>query len=401
MFWVAAILLSLVTLASVLAAFRARDHASASPDVAVYRDQLEDVERDLARGTLSTDEAASARAEVGRRLLAADAARPDRLRRGPTALGMGLVAAIMLAAAFATYRHLGAPGYPDLPLAGRIEALEAARRARPGQELAEAEVPDRPVPEGVPAERVEAVGQLRDVLSTRPDDLRGWRLLAAEEAGLGDMEAAWRAQDRVLAILGDAAEGQEFSAMAELMILAAGGYVSPEAERALDEALLRDPANGSARYYKGVAEIQGGRPDLAWPRWRRLVADSAPDAPWLPQIMARIERVSQLAGDPTPLDALPQPGSRGPSSDDIAAAASMSPAERIEMIGGMVAGLAQRLATEGGPPADWARLITAFGVLGRLDEAAAVYAEASQVFGDDPGAMDRLRAAAERAGLAP
>ena len=71
------------------------------------------------------------------------------------------------------------------------------------------------------------------------------------------------------------------------------------------------------------------------------------------------------------------------------------------MIGGMVEGLAARLASDGGPPSDWSRLITAYGVLGRLDDAATVRAEALQVFAGDQGAIDMVSTAAERAGLAP
>jgi cytochrome c-type biogenesis protein CcmH len=77
----------------------------------------------------------------------------------------------------------------------------------------------------------------------------------------------------------------------------------------------------------------------------------------------------------------------------------MSMDERMEMIQGMVSGLAERLATEGGPPSDWARLISAYGVLGRTDTAAAVYAEAQQVFGENQGALDIIDRAAERAGI--
>ena len=109
--------------------------------------------------------------------------------------------------------------------------------------------------------------------------------------------------------------------------------------------------------------------------------------------------MSDLAGDPTPLDELPRPV--GPDADAIAAAEDMTPAERVEMIGAMVEGLAARLAAEGGAPADWARLVTAYGVMGRLDAAAAVYAEARLVFADAPDALDALARAAERAGLAP
>ena len=51
--------------------------ADGAHDLRVYRDQLSEVDRDLARGILDTDAAARARAEVGRRILAA-----DRVMRG-------------------------------------------------------------------------------------------------------------------------------------------------------------------------------------------------------------------------------------------------------------------------------------------------------------------------------
>jgi cytochrome c-type biogenesis protein CcmH len=75
------------------------------------------------------------------------------------------------------------------------------------------------------------------------------------------------------------------------------------------------------------------------------------------------------------------------------AAASMAPEDRAAMIEGMVEGLAGRLAAEGGPPEDWARLITAFGVLGRTEQAQAVYDEALAVFAEDPEALERIEEA--------
>lgn len=400
MFWIVVSLLLAASVLVMVAALRASSVQAVSPDVDVYRDQLRELERDQARGTLSEEEAEAARAEVARRLLAADrAAQADGGPAGAGArwLGVAAVAVPTVGVALVTYLWIGAPGYADLPLAARIEAVEAARAGRPGQLLAEAEVPDR-IDQTRP-DILEMAGQLRTVLVERPDDLRGWRLAVDTEAGLGNLEAAWRAQDRVVAILGDQAQGAEFAILAELMILAAGGYVSPEAEQALDEALRRDPQNGSARYYRGLMYAQGGRPDEAWPIWRRLVGDSLPDDPWLEPIYEQIERVSSLAGDPTPLDQLPRP--RGPSQADVEAAGDLTLDERIEMISGMVEGLAARLASDGGPAGDWGRLITAYGVLGQLSSAAAVYDEAKLVFAEDPAALDILSRAADRAGLVP
>ena len=403
LFWIAALALTGLCLAVVLRGFwRGRPggaDGAADADTVIYRAQLRELDRDVARGTLAPAEAETARTEVARRLLAADAGTLPAARQGRPVAGALIAAATVAAVAVATYAAIGAPGYGDLPLAERIADAEAARAARPRQAAAEEAAPDAPAPEDADPQVIAMVEQLREVLARRPDDLDGWRLAARFEAGLRDHEAAWRAQDRVVALLGDDATGDDFAALAEQMVLAAGGYVSPEAETALAEAARRDPGNGLGRYYAGLMYMQGGRYDLAWRIWRRLLAESEPDAPWLDAIYAQAERVSSLAGDPTPLDELPRPV--GPSAADIEAASAMTPEERMEMIGGMVDGLSQRLAAEGGPPPDWARLITSLGVIGRQSEAAAIYEEAKLVFADDPAALDTLFQAAERAGLSP
>ena len=393
-------LIALALCVAVLFAGLARGHRSGSvedPDLSIYRAQLSELDRDAARGVLAPEEVEAARAEVGRRVLSADRQRRRASAPARTWLAGGLIVTVMLGVALPAYWWLGAPGYPDLPLAARRETIEERRAQRPAQQAAEAEVPDRTAePDPDVAELAQ---RLRGVLAERPDDLEGWRLAVRTETGLNDPKAAWRAQDRVVAILGDDATAEDFALLAELMILAAGGYVSPEAERALAAARERDPAEGSARYYTGLMYAQGGRPDLAWPIWRRLLSDSAPDAPWVDPILGRIETVSALAGEPTRAADLPL--GRGPTADDVEAMAQMDPEDRMATIEGMVAGLATRLADQGGPPEDWARLITAYGVLDRPDAAAPVYAEARIVFDGDEAALTLLEQAAEQAGIQP
>lgn len=389
-----------VCVSAMAGALRARPRGDEAPDLEVYRDQLRELRRDAARGTLAPEEAETARVEVARRLLAADRAATPPARTGARpwlGLGLAAIAVPVVGVTIGTYLAIGAPGYEDQPLQARIAAVEEARAARPRQADAEAQVEDVAVE--ADAEMRELAARLKAVLADRPDDLDGWRLAVRTQAGLADFEAAWRSQDRVVALLGDAATGDNFALLAELMVMAAGGYVSPEAEAALAEAVRRDPGNGTARYYAGLMFAQQGRPDRAWNVWRALVADSTPDAPWLDPIYARIEAVSQAAGDPTPLSELPAP--RGPTQEEVAAADAMSPEERVAMIGAMVDGLAARLAEQGGPPEDWARLVSSLAVLGRRDDAARVYAEGRTIFAEDPGALDALYRAAERAGIAP
>ncbi len=396
-FWIAAAVFSaLVALALAAAFFRARAEGvpAAAYDLKVYRDQLKELDRDVARGVVSEEEAGRARTEIARRILEADralqTARQNAPRRGgidKAVLGLGLGATI--AGAFAVYLQVGAPGYPDLSLATRIEIVEDARATRPDQSTAEQQVPFR---EGMPPdpEHEELVRQLRTVMEQRPDDIQGLALLAVNEAALGNFRAARLAQGRLIGLLGEDASGFHHIDHAEMMILAAGGYVSPEAEQALVQGLDLEPRNGTARYYAGLMFAQQGRPDLAFPIWRNLLADSTADAPWVEPIRLQIEEIAFLAGSPISVDDLPQPpppARAGPSAEDIAAAEALPAEDRAAMIEGMVSGLAARLAEEGGPPEDWARLITAYTVLGRLDLAQSIYTEALVVFDDLPEAI--------------
>jgi cytochrome c-type biogenesis protein CcmH len=409
-FWIATAAFSvLVVMVLMMSVRRPRQAAApaAAYDLQVYRDQLKEVERDVARGVLTEEEAIRARTEVSRRLLEADRAlqsahvldvKSSRIDR--VMLGAGLAATV--AGAFGVYLQIGAPGYPDLPIAARLEMVEDARQTRPQQDAAEAQVPFR---EGLPPDprREELVAQLRTVMEQRPDDAQGLALLAQNEAALGNFRAGHLAQARLIAVLGDTVTGFHYIDMAEMMILAAGGYVSPEAEAALLRGLELEPRNGTARYYVGLMYAQQGRPDLAFPIWRNLLAESTVDAPWLEPIRLQIEEVAFLAGVNVTLAELPQPAApRGPSAADMAAAQDMSAADQAAMIEGMVAGLAARLAAEGGPPEDWARLIGAQIVLGRTEDAAAIAAEARSVFADLPDALALIdAAAAPLAGSAP
>jgi cytochrome c-type biogenesis protein CcmH len=426
-FWIAAGVLSAVVAALLLLAVL-RGQAGAAPaeggeDMRVYRDQLREVERDVARGILSEREAERLRVEISRRILEADRtpARTAAQAAAPRAavwVAAALVP-VLVGGSFALYLTLGAPGYPDMPLASRIADARVSYETRPGQAEAEAgmaaraaeaaqlppELPDQPDAGGAPAagesEHAELVAQLRVLLQDRPDDLQGHRLLASGEAGLGDYAAAHRAQARVIELLGQEARAEEHVALAEMMILAAGGYVSPEAEAALRRALEIDPRNPGARYFIGLMMGQTGRPDIAFQVWRDLLEESRPDAPWVPAIRARIEMLAQLAGVQYRLP--PEgaaPAAAGPSAEDLAAAQELEPEARDAMIRAMVQGLAGRLSREGGPAQDWARLIAAYGVLGEREEASAIWTEAQVVFGTRPDDLAVILEAAQQAGVA-
>jgi cytochrome c-type biogenesis protein CcmH len=379
------------------------EQAEAAYDQKVYRDQLHEIDRDIARGILTQDEATRTRTEIARRILATDQALQTQTgtnqrtnqRTGPyTAFIMAGLLGLICAGAAGIYMQIGKPGYPDLPLQNRIATIENIRAMRPDQADAETQVSFR---QGVPddPEYAALVEQLRLALTDRPGDIQGLRLLANGQRRLGNYAAAHDAQGRLVAALGDQANANDFVDYAELMIFAAGGYVSPQAERAIRAGLAHDPTHGKGRYYLGQMYAQQGRADLAFPIWRALVIDSAPNAPWIGPIMTQIEDIAYLAGAPEPLmDFVQTARAPGPSADQIEDAANLSREDQAEMVQAMVASLADRLARDGGPAQDWARLIAAYIVLGQTENARIIHAEALQVFALVPDAITVINQAA-------
>ena len=375
---------------------------AAGYDLKVYRDQLAEVERDVARGVVGPDDAKRAQTEISRRILAADAG-----PRSTTALGAApqrvvtLVLALgLIGGSLALYWTLGQPGYGDLALKDRIAFAKEMRETRPDQQTAVDSLPPFTVADETTEEFRTLMEQLRETVAQRPDDLQGHILLAQNEARMGDFGAAAVAQEKALRIKGDGITASDVSDYGELLVLAAGGYVSPEAETAFRAALARDETDERARYYVGLMMVQTGRPDIAFRLWDALLRRGPEDAAWIPPILAQINDVAYLAGVDYTVPAIGAGAARGPSVEDMEAASDMTAEERMEMIGGMVAGLSDRLATEGGPPQDWARLITSLSIMGNPDQALAIFNNAMEVFAGDAGAIDIITAAGSQAGVA-
>ncbi|SFU16661.1 c-type cytochrome biogenesis protein CcmI [Sedimentitalea nanhaiensis] len=404
-FWIITSALGFVialTLGLVLLRSRPQAEPAAAYDLRVYRDQLKDVDRDLERGVIGEADATRIRTEVSRRILTADSQlQAGRARSGQshriTVVMAILIGAITVGGSLWLYRTLGAPGYGDLGLSQRIEIATELRANRPDQAVAEANLPPAKPPAELGAEYLTLLERLRETVATRPDDAQGQALLARHEAATGNFAAAHAAQAQVLRLRGDAATAEDYGNYVDMLVLAAGGYVSPTAEAALREVLARDPENGPGRYYWGLMMGQTGRPDLAFRIWNSLLRDSPADAPWTPPLRAQIVEMAMRAGVDFELPAAQT--APGPSAADVAAAGEMDEADRTQMIRGMVQGLSDRLATEGGAPPEWARLINALGVLGDTDRARAIHRNAQQVFAGNDAALGVIDAAARQAGV--
>ena len=397
MFWLIVICLIFVFGVPLAATIIRREQNSIKPaihDIVIYKDQIVEVDRDLVRGLINKEEAKSAHNEVARRLLAAD--KRAAIEQGATAAShkMNWIALVIVCLALIgsvwLYTEIGVPGMRDLPLAKRLAAQKAIRDARPDQLTAEATAPalDSKADPGFENLMV----QLRKAVARNPKDTTGLRLLVTNEARLGNMIAARKAQEQLMAVLGDTAKHSDFTDTGEIMILAAGGYVSPQAEAELIRALSQNPADPRARYYSGLVLAQTGRPEMTYRMWSTLLEEGPEDAPWIPLIQSQIVHVARAAGirlSPKTLIS--------PSIEYLRDTTKLSTEGDAGMIRGMVASLSNRLATEGGTPTEWAKLIRSYGVLGERSSANAVWHDAKEIFKDIPEAMSLLTEAARTA----
>ena len=357
--------LALMTAAAVFVVLwplgRARLAPASGGDLAVYRDQMRELERDRSAGLIGSAEADAARVEISRRLLAAADAQAHAPSASLAPWRRRFIAfAAMLAlpiGAVPLYLALGFPGLPDQPLAARTNGPE-----------------NRSIPA--------LVAQVEDRLERNPQDGRGWEVLGPVYMRLGRFDDAVRARRNALRLLGASAtrEGD----LGEALVAAANGVVTADAKNAFDRALALDVHDPRAKYFAGLTAQQDGRNADAAAIWRELLAQAPADTPWAHVVRESLARLDNPAAE----TAAP-----GPSGDDLAAAADMSSEARAQMVRGMVERLAERLARDGSDLDGWVRLVRAYVVLGDHERARGAAADARRALAGDADKLQRLDAA--------
>jgi cytochrome c-type biogenesis protein CcmH len=335
-------------------------------DVAVYRDQLDEIQRDRASGLIGDAEAEAARVEVSRRLIAAadaaDAERPadaksSLLQRRITAIA-GLV--LLPAGAFALYLTLGSPDLPGEPLALRMQAPKDTNDIQT------------------------MVAEVESHVAKNPNDGKGWEVLGPVYMRLGRYDDAVRAWHNAIAINGSNAERE--ANYGEAVVAAANGVVTDEAKAAFDRALKIYPQDVMARFYMGMAADQDGKRAEAEKIWNDLIAGAPPDAPWVEVVRRALARNTPAGGAAAP-----------------AVAAEGAPADHD--VNAMVERLAERLKKDGADVQGWLQLVRSYRVLGQNDKMQVALADARKALAGDADRLkqfnDGVEAATSAAPVAP
>lgn len=278
LFWLGAALLLALALAFVLPPlWRGRGATgaqAAGANVAVYRDQLAEAERDLAADLITQDRFDQLKAEIQRRVLEDTAAAPASQAASaaagqPSRRTAWVLLLVLPLASVATYLALGRP--------------DAARPVAAAEAAAEHQVT---------AEQIQAMVQtLADRLKAKPDDVEGWQMLARSYAAMGRPTDAVAALRQVVTLKpGDAGV---LADLADMLTMAQDRRFDGEPQRLIDQALALDAQHPKALALAGSAAFDRNDFAAAQALWQRLLAGLPADSELAQQVRGGIAEAQQ------------------------------------------------------------------------------------------------------------
>jgi cytochrome c-type biogenesis protein CcmH len=233
MIWLIFASMTAAVVAALLVPFMRKSAGAQNPDSdfdrAIYRDQLQELDRDKARGLIGETEAQAARNEISRRLL--QVAKPE----APAARNRYALLAVLLVPLIAlpVYAKYGNPGLPDVPLQERMKGAIANQDFEA------------------------LVATVEAHLAEAPNDIEGWKVLAPAYKRERRWSDAADAYANVLRLAPPTADA--IADFGEMLVFANEGMVTDEAEGAFVEALKLEATNERAKYYYDMALNQEGK----------------------------------------------------------------------------------------------------------------------------------------------
>lgn len=345
LFWIAAVVCVVIALAFVLPALlRARGGEGKAVrrdvNIAVYRDQMKEMEADRANGLLSEAQYQSAKLELEARL-ADDALTlddtPEPGRVSSRKLGYTL-GAVLPVAAFALYFWLGNPA--SLLAIADAQSGPAQSAGAPGEQ-----------------EFMKLVQRVEAKTRANPDDGEAWAMLAKAYAAMEQWPKALQAYEQAIKLLPQNAS--VLSGYAEALAITGKLVLTGKPMELVQQALKIDPEDMKGLELAGINAFREGNFAQASAYLKRMHSMLAPESPYAKDILAaqqEAERLAQAGGaglaSPSPADdrtASIAPGATIRGSVDIA------PALKSRLVKTDVLFLFAR-AGQGGPPVAAMRL---------------------------------------------
>jgi cytochrome c-type biogenesis protein CcmH len=275
LFWGLAAVCVLLALAFVLPALlRARKTIGAAErrdiNIAVYRDQLKELEADRTNGLIPEAQYQAALQELELRLaddaMAPDAA-PETVSGGVRGLGYALAAALPVAA-FGLYFWLGNPAALQAPAPGMAGSGDAH-------------------------DIMAMIGQVEERARSNPDDVRAWEILGRTYAALERWADSQKAYEQALRLRPDTPE--LMTGYAEVLALAGNGNLKGRPMELVRKALEIDPDDAKGLELAGLNAFQDGNFAQAGDYFKRLHALLPPDSEFAGDVLAAQQEAERRA----------------------------------------------------------------------------------------------------------
>jgi cytochrome c-type biogenesis protein CcmH len=284
-------------------------------NVSIYRDQLRELETDLANGTIDRVQHDAARREIERRVLEESEEDSERreMQRGPQWRLAWVSAVAVPLIAIPMYLTVGSP----LALDGsRVAAMAAASGGGDQHEI-------------TPERIAQMVDQLEQRLQQNPADLEGWVMLARSKMALERPAEAVVAYRKAIELA--PADAQLLADFADTLAMAQGRSLKGEPEQLIERALKADPNNVKALALSGTVAFQNQNYTKAAAQWEKVVAQVDPQSPFAQRIQASIDEARNRGG-------LPAVASRAPAPQIAPAATTPSAASGARLTGSVSLG---------------------------------------------------------------
>lgn len=414
--WIAmAVLTAAAAIALLAPLFRSRVGTTVGEaEKAIYRDQLDEIDRDVARGVLAPGEAEAARNEIKRRLIKADEQAADTAVTTSSRPRIAALAAVVVlpAVGLALYPWwLGSPGQRDMPIEERL----ANPRADDPAALA---------------------SLLGDALEASPDEPQLWMLAAQVYMETNDFDGVATAYENLIRLQPDTFDttGETGMLLADGIFQIAGGVVEPAVR--ISEVLLSnhperfdDPRFVNAQIFLAVSLAEAGQRDEAVAAWQHILTLAPPEgAPWVTMAQQQLAALQGMVPGANPA----MPVDIGAAVRNLAAELISNPQnaegwmrlirsyvvladlelarqavtsarsafagndQAIQMIeGGVISTPGAALTADPGDAEAWAQLIRSYSVLGRTEQATDAVGQARGALAGNPEGLALIDAVAQ------
>lgn len=255
---------------------RLGDVSHRATNLSIYKDQLKELDADLANGVLDKDQYETAKLEIERRVIeeVADDVDSGGARVVPQWTLAVVVAVAVPLVAISTYLAVGSP-----------EAFDAKKMTAQGSEGGHDLTPER---------IAQMIDQVKDRLKNNPEDIESWVMLAKAAQAIGRYDDAVTAYRELVKRLPP--DAQLLADFADTLAIANGRSLDGEPQRLIEQALSVDPNNTKALALAGTIAFQKQDYSRAAQYWRRILNGIPPESEFAQRIQGSIREAEQMAG---------------------------------------------------------------------------------------------------------